>query len=285
MGQESFADAALVLFGHGSTLNPESGAPVFQHAAELRRRNCFADVREAFWKQKPRLVEVLPAIRARRVFLVPLFISEGYFSNEVIPRELGFGNQGDLVRVQPHGPQTLTYCQPVGSHSSMTGVLLARARGVVEQFPFPRAPRPEDITLFVAGHGTEENENSRVAIERQVELLRTMGLYAAVHGVFLEEEPRIGECYQIALTRNIVVVPFFISDGMHVREDIPVLLGEPKRLVQQRLQTGQPTWRNPNEKQGKLVWYASAVGTEPLIANVILERAREADKWLNELKS
>ena len=75
--------------------------------------------------------------------------------------------------------------------------------------------------------------------------------------------------------KHLVVVPFFISDGLHSREDIPVLLGEPERLVKQRLAAGQPTWRNPTEKNGKLVWYAAAVGTEPHLADVILERVRE----------
>jgi sirohydrochlorin cobaltochelatase len=80
----------------------------------------------------------------------------------------------------------------------------------------------------------------------------------------------------LAKTRHVVVVPFFISDGMHTQEDIPVLLGESKRTVQQRLAAGQGTWRNPTEHHGKLIWYASAVGTEPHIADVILERVREA---------
>jgi sirohydrochlorin cobaltochelatase len=74
------------------------------------------------------------------------------------------------------------------------------------------------------------------------------------------------------------VVPFFISDGLHVQEDIPVLLGEPERIVQQRMQTGQSTWRNPTERHGKRVWLAPGVGTEPLMAEVILERVREASE-------
>jgi len=272
-----FSDAALVLIGHGTTLNAESGAPVYQHAAELRRRKCFAAVREGFWKQQPGLLQVMNEMTFHRVFLVPVFISEGYFSQEVIPRALGFlpAEQADLARIQRRGQQILIYCQPVGTHHSMTKVLLARARGVVERFPFPRAPRPADTTLFIVGHGTDENENSRQAIERQATLIRSLGLYPAVHSVFLEEEPRIPACYQMAQTKNVVVVPFFISDGLHVKEDIPVLLGEPGRLVQQRLKAGQPPWRNPTEKQGKLVWYSSSVGTDPMIADVILERVRE----------
>jgi sirohydrochlorin cobaltochelatase len=108
-----------------------------------------------------------------------------------------------------------------------------------------------------------------------VELIQAMKIYAAVRAIFLEESPRIDECYSLAQTKNMIVVPFFISDGLHTQEDIPVLLGEAKRTVEQRLAAGQPAWRNPTEKNGRLVWYSPAVGTEPHIADVILERVRE----------
>lgn len=203
---------------------------------------------------------------------MPFFISEGYFSDDVIPRALGFRAGNPELETRS---ARLFYCRPIGTHERMTGVLLDRARGVVEQFPFPRSPRPKDLTLFVAGHGTEQNENSRRAIEQHVERVRALREYADAQAVFLEEAPRIPECYRLASTRNLVIVPFFTSDGMHVREDIPVLLGEAEAAVRERLAAGQPTWPNPTEKNGKLVWYAPAVGTDPLVADVILERVRE----------
>ena len=281
MGQDHFSDATLVLLGHGTTLNAESSAPVIQHATELRRRKLFAEVREAFWKQPPQLATVLASLTSPRVFVAPLFISEGFFSEQAIPRALGLRGEGEdeFRRRQSRGPQTLFYCKPVGTHASMTEVLLHRAREVVERYPFPRAPAVKEQTFFIAGHGTEQDENSRKPIERQVELIRALGLYAGVHAIFMEEEPGIAGCYALAQTRHIVVVPFFISDGLHVREDIPVLLGEPKRIVQQRLASRLPTWRNPTEVSKRLVWYSPAVGSHPQIAEVILERVREASQW------
>jgi len=154
--------------------------------------------------------------------------------------------------------------------------VLARARDAVAAAPFPRAPAPADTTLFIAGHGTSRNENSRAAIDAQAELIRTQKKYAAVHGVFLEEEPRIGACYALAQTKNLVLVPFFISEGMHTREDLPILLGEPEARVRQRLRDGQSPWRNPTERHGRLVWCAGPVGTAPGVAEVILDRVREA---------
>jgi sirohydrochlorin cobaltochelatase len=275
--QNDLTDAALVLLGHGSTLIDTSGDVVYQHARELRSRRLFAEVREAFWKQEPKIKEVTSSLSANRIFIVPLFISEGYFSDDVIPRELGFKSEGELdfSRIQERGSQSLFYCQPVGTHDSMTAVLLERAREVVEKNPFPRAPKAKDMTLFIAGHGTEQNENSRASIQHQADLIRAQNLYAGVHAVFLEEAPKVSECFYIAETRHIVVVPFFISEGMHTQEDIPVMLGDSKRIVQQRLGMRQPPWRNPTERSGKLIWYSSIVGTHPRVAEAILGRVSE----------
>jgi sirohydrochlorin cobaltochelatase len=158
----------------------------------------------------------------------------------------------------------------------MTELLLARVRDIVERFPFPRAPEPAETALFIAGHGTGQNENSRKSIERQVELIRAGNLFAQVRAIFMEEDPRIGDCWQLAQTKSIVVVPFFISDGLHSVEDIPVMLGVPRAVVRERLKLGQPAWRNPTAREGMRLWYTAGVGSEPLMADVILDRVREA---------
>jgi sirohydrochlorin cobaltochelatase len=275
--EKSFPDATLVLVGHGSTLNAESAEPTYQHSEELRRRGLFAEVLEAFWKQEPVIAGVLRGAFTPKVFVVPLFISEGYFTEQVIPRELGFDPGGKVLRREVNGKeQVIHYCGPIGTHDSMTEVLLSRAKNIIEKHPFPRAPNTRETSLFIAGHGTGNNENSRKAIERQVQLIRARNEYAEVHSVFMEEDPRIGDCYKISTARNIVVVPFFISDGLHSYEDIPVMLGEPERIVRKRLAEGQATWRNPTEKKGKLLWYTPSIGNEPHIPDVILERVREA---------
>jgi sirohydrochlorin cobaltochelatase len=279
---DNFQDATLVLVGHGSTVNAESSAPVFQHARALRERHVFGAVLEAFWLEEPSIREALKAASTPRVFVVPLFISEGYFTGEIIPREIGFPplRDSDFHRSQTRttptvpGGQTIYYCEPVGKHPSMTRLLLACARGTIEKYPFPRAPKPVETALFIAGHGTQKNEHSREAIERQVNLIRESGGYGFVQGVYLEEEPRVADCYQLTSLRNVIVVPFFISDGLHCREEIPVLLGEPERIVKKRLEQKQPTWRNPTERKGKLVWYTTPIGGEPGMAEVILEMVR-----------
>ena len=272
-----FSDAALVLVGHGSTLNADSSKPTFLHADEMRRRGLFAQVLECFWKEEPTFAAVLRGVFTRRVFVVPLFISEGYFTEQVIPRELGFIDEptGGIRRVRKVGQQVLHYCEPVGTHESMAESLLARAAEIVDQFPFPAKPRAAETSLFIAGHGTGNNVNSRKAIEHQVARIRERGIYADVHALFMEEDPRIEACYTLASKRNVIVVPFFMSDGLHSFEDIPVLLGESEATVRKRLRNKQPTWSNPTEKKGKLVWYTPSIGNEPHMVDVILERVGE----------
>ena len=87
---KDFHDATLLIIGHGSTVNGDSGATVFQHAAELRRREIFAEVREAFFKIEPRIGPTLASIRTMRIFVVPFFTAEGYFTRQAIPCAASF---------------------------------------------------------------------------------------------------------------------------------------------------------------------------------------------------
>ena len=67
----------------------------------------------------------------------------------------------------------------------------------------------------------------------------------------------------------------------HPGNDVIILavnFGEPAATVGERRQRGQAPWRNPTERQGKRIWYAGGIGTDLRIADVILERAREAER-------
>ena len=82
---------ALLIVGHGSTVNPGSSAPTWIHAREIQRRKIFAEVACAFWKEEPSLRDArffFGDEAIHDVFVVPNFISEGYFTQTVIPREL-----------------------------------------------------------------------------------------------------------------------------------------------------------------------------------------------------
>ena len=277
---DDFSKDALVLIAHGSTVNAQSSAPTRRLADELRARNIFAEVACAFNLEQPKIDDVPKLVSAKRIYIIPVTISEGHFTEQTIPHRLGLATAGqtEYERIQQRDGRTIVYCHPIGTHPSMTDVLLARAREVIVKHPFPRAPKPSETALFIAGHGTEKNANSRKAIEAQVEAIAVLGEYANVLPVFMEEAPFIADCFTATEAPHIVMVPFFIADGLHTVEDIPVLLGEPEARVKKHLAAGQPTWRNPTERKGKLLWYTEAIGSkgsEAGLAEVILSRVRE----------
>ena len=265
-----FRDAALLIVGHGSTVNPDSSAPTLAHTAAIREREIFSEVACCFWKEEPSLRDALlffddPAIR--QVYVVPNFISEGYFTQTVIPRELELNGR---VTERIDG-QVWKYCEPVGNHAAMTELLLKRAREVA-----PNVPESQ-TTLLIVGHGTGLNDNSAVAAKKQAEKIRELNRYAAVFSVYMEEPPLVSDWAKLTNTKNVVAVPFFISDGLHSYQDIPVLLGIGKGLASDMNQ--QEVFRgNPHQIEGRALYYANSLGNDPRLAEILIEQARAFDR-------
>jgi len=264
----------LLIVAHGSTVNPDSSAPTLAHVLEIRQRGIFADVECAFWKEEPSLRDALFLFdpeRIREVYVVPNFISEGYFTQMVVPRELELNGR---ITKRSNG-QIWKYCEPVGNHPMMTELLLKRAREVA-----PDAA-PAETSLLIVAHGTDLNENSAVAAKREAEKIRALGEYAAVLNVYMEESPLVSDWRKLTETPNVVVVPFFISDGLHSYEDIPRLLG----IVDEGAERGRPASaspateggeifrRNPYRMDGRDLFYAPSIGTDSGFADIIVAQA------------
>src|ERR1700720_1152195 len=152
--------SALLIVGHGSTVNPDSSAPTLAHAAEIRRRKIFVDVECAFWKEEPSLRDALLMFEREmipEVYVVPNFIGEGYFTQTVIPRELELSGR-TTKRADGQGWK---YCEPVGSHPLMTELLVHRAGEIARDVP------ESETSLLIVAHGTDLNENSALAAKRE----------------------------------------------------------------------------------------------------------------------
>jgi sirohydrochlorin cobaltochelatase len=271
--------SALVLLGHGSTVNPDSSAPTFLHADEIKRRGVFGEVVCAFWKEEPSFRQVLDMIESPDVYIVPNFISEGYFTQKIIPRELGLDGPVTLLPARAGlGARTLKYCEPVGNHVRMTELLLHRAREVAPEI------EPREASLVIVGHGTSLNENSGLAVKEQVARIQARDQYAEVLGMFMEEDPFVTDWQRLTSSPSVIVVPFFVSDGLHSFEDIPVLLGiaaAPGGAASK----AEVFRRNPYHIGGRRLYYSSAIGTDPLFAGVILDQVMHFDAQHPQLSS
>ena len=271
-------------------------------------------------------------VKSREIFVVPNFISEGYFTRTVIPREMGLTGA-----VTVRDGRTIKYCEPAGKHPGMTELLLNEARSVAPGVP------PEETSLLIVGHGTGLDPNSAEAARRQAALIAkawghganlspkttfpvaehgtcfvnaVFGLspagaasnspgkaceadaalgfpaknascpewaasqnslkfgargYAEVVAAFMEEPPLVAEWDAFTSQPNVVVVPFFISDGPHSRRDIPAMLGIPRGAEDA---AGREVARGPHELRGRRLYYGAAVGTDPRFAAIILDQAR-----------
>jgi sirohydrochlorin cobaltochelatase len=250
-------DSALLVLAHGSSVNATSSMPTRGLTERLRDSGLFGEVACGFWKEEPGLRAALDSLTMPEVFIVPNFTVEGYFVRNVIPRELSLTGP---VTTRESG-QILRLCLPVGGHPRMTEVLLHCARGVAPDVELSQA------ALLILGHGTPLDTRSSEAVEAQVADIRSRGTFAEVHGAFMETPPKIEDWRDITPCRDVIAVPFFIADGLHSDDDIPELLGIPGGGGAEERER-----RNPHLLDGRRLYYSRAVGTDPGMAEVILDQ-------------
>ncbi len=240
----------ILLVGHGSHLNANSSAPIHQHAETLRRAGLAPEVRVALWKEEPSLSRGFDAFEADDVTVVPVFMSTGYFTEQVIPREMGIA-----AGVGTSDGRTVRYTAPIGAHPALAKVVIQRANEA--------GAEPSDA-LAVLGHGTPRNPRSERNIYTQAEAIARLGAFANVTTVFLDQEPNMRDLFAMVPEASVVMVPLFVADGWHVGETIP----EDMAL------DGCETRRD-----GRRLRYAKAVGTHPAVAEVVAELVEDAWKW------
>jgi sirohydrochlorin cobaltochelatase len=241
---------ALVVVGHGSHLNEDSSLPVYEHAERIRKTGEFDEVVECFWKEEPSMRHVLDTVESEEVYVVPAFISEGYFTQQVIPRELGL--EGPMTK---KGNKTVRYAGPLGTFEGMPDVILERVNDLMRG-----KETSERTALVLLGHGTDLNKNSGGVIYLNAGRIRDREVFDLVEVGFLDQEPEIGEVVENVEAENVVLIPVFIAEGWHTRETIPQDLGL----------TGEMTVRGD-----RTIFYGAPVGTHPSMANLIAARARE----------
>ena len=240
---------ALLLVGHGSSLTRDASAPVYEHAARIRKRRHFDEVHVAFWKEPPWICDALGLIACDDVYVVPMFLAEGYFTRRVVPRELG-----------PTRPAHL--CPALGAHPCMARLVAKRAASV----PVPR----RQTALVVVGHGTERIATSSDTVRRVTRELRERSGFARVACGFLDEQPRIESVVNDIDAAHVVLVPFFMGEGYHTRTTIPGVLG---------LEGARTT------RGGRVLWYTKPVGTLPEVAMAAVTLTHRMGGWAGRMSA
>lgn len=124
-----FAEAALLVLGHGTPLDMRSSDAVEDQVEKVRSRRLFAEVHGAFMETPPRIGDWRAITGCHRVIAVPFFIADGMHSDEDIPALLGIpggGTAGERERNNPHliDGRELYYSRAVGTDPGIAGVIL-----------------------------------------------------------------------------------------------------------------------------------------------------------------
>ncbi|TAN76273.1 MAG: hypothetical protein EPN20_02165 [Magnetospirillum sp.] len=245
-------NTALVLVGHGSTRHPDGAVPVLALAEDIRRRGRFAEVVAVFMKQDPPLAAAEHLVSAASVVVVPVFAGKGYYTDILIPREMGLTGP-----VTERAGRRFHYTAPAGTHPRIPGLLACRAEGVATA----AGMAVERSALLLIAHGSSRPGGAGDTPRAIAAAIAAMNRFAEVVLVFLEQEPKAGSWAALATCRDVVALPLLVAQGMHASQDIPPLFG---------LAAGET---GPTECDGHRLVLATGIGAEPDLVEVILDMA------------
>lgn len=114
--------------------------------------------------------------------------------------------------------------------------------------------------LVIIGHGSR-SKDAVDAFFQVVEIVRSKGDFEIVEGAFMElSAPPIPEVVAKVVgtgVKEVILVPYFLYEGIHIKEDIPQLIEEiSKKYSGIKLKLARP------------------IGVESVLADILLARAK-----------
>jgi sirohydrochlorin cobaltochelatase len=251
---------ALVLAGHGSHISPQTAGLVWRHVDALRAMGVADEVTAAFWKEAHSFHSVFETLTADDITVVPLFTAQGFFTQLVIPAEMGLTG-----RLTTRGGKTIRYARTLNEHPYLAQIVSQRVTDALRIL----GSAPSQTAVAILGHSTKRNPESRQATEAQALQMREAHVAAEVVAAYLDDTPAIETVYEMTSAPTLIAVPYFLAMGSHTTIDVPRELS---------LEPGQTL----AQVNGRTVYYTDPVGTEDALREVILELAREAGAPLHD---
>ncbi|HTH18154.1 MAG TPA: CbiX/SirB N-terminal domain-containing protein [Magnetospirillum sp.] len=248
--------AAILLVGHGSARHPDSATPIHALAEALRRRGPWSEVAAAFMKQGPHLSEALSLVSADEVVIVPVFAGKGYYTDVLIPREMGL--DGPVTR---KNGRILHLTQPAGCDPRIPGLMARRADAVACSAGLD----PTRTSLLLIAHGSGRPGGAGETPKAIATAIAAMDHFAEVRLAFLEQEPFARDWQSLVQDRGeVVVLPLLVAQGTHASQDIPPLFN---------LSPGQS---GPVAIGSRTIRLASSLGAEPELVDIVATMVERA---------
>lgn len=256
---------SILLVAHGATSSGEAEAAARDHARRLAASGRYREVSLCFLSNE----EVAPTLPPGDVFIVPLFMSRGYFVETRIPALFGL-DSGALVRrvhLRTDAAGRLFFCEAIGEDPMLAGILAAMGREAAAAMNVAAS----DLHILLIAHGSASSSASREAAEQQRQALVEGREFAAVSLTYLSEPPHLAVWLREEGARGahgaaLAAIGVFAANGPHAGEEIPAIL---------------ESWR---EESGtaRRISYLGAVGARPEITDLIersIARAAAAMMW------
>ncbi|MEH6526160.1 MAG: CbiX/SirB N-terminal domain-containing protein [Sneathiella sp.] len=245
---------SVLIIAHGSSVSKEAHEAAEQHAATLRQSNRYGTVGVCFLTE----ADLMPNLPDGEVFLLPFFMSNGFFVQKKIPSlfKLVDGRRAEQNNV-------ILQCDALGLDPELSGIIINMGLEACEHM----LENPEDIHLVLVAHGSEKSKASADATYHQQKAVEKRSIFGDVTSVFLNEQPELGQ-WLISHSDDVrpkILIGLFAAEGPHATEDVPAGIHRATEAIPEPL----------------TIWYAGIVGTRPEIVKLVqdsITRCAAADR-------
>jgi len=211
-----------------------------RHAALIRARNRFADVRVCSLYGTPELTRTLDEIDSPEVLVVPWLMCAGYTMDRLCAVIDGHPASGRI-----------SLAEPIGAQPDIAGLAAEIAAGACRL----RNWLPEETAVLLIGHGSGRNTVSAQTTRRHAARIAETARFARIAIAFLDEPPSPAEALASLDTPTCVAVGLFAERSLHGEDDVPRLLGA-----------------------GGEVHYTGPIGIAPDVVDIIVAQANKAQR-------
>lgn len=200
---------ALLIAAHGDCGGNGGNVLANELARRIRQANRYGQVMVGYMRSAPTIEEAAARIGCGRIRLYPLFMSDGYYVRDAIPKRLGIHNGVDALG------HAVTIDQPLGLHPELPHQLLSAAAGAATGV----GVSPAAASLLIVAHGSGNSPHSADVARQVAGCIAGEKIFGQVETAFLEEAPFFTETLA-RMPRPVFVLGLFAGGGMHADEDI-----------------------------------------------------------------
>lgn len=218
---------ALLIVAHGDCGGPGGDMLAQELARRMRQTRCYDEVAIGFMRSQPLVEEVVSHITSDNIRLYPLFMSDGSYVRDAIPKRLGITDGVDALG------HRVSIDEPLGLHPKLPELLMSAAAGAA----LGNGIQPKSASLLLVAHGSSLSPHSGDVARHIRDCIARGGAFSDVEVSFLEEAPffadALGRC-----VRPTFVLGLFAGGGMHAADDVRgavIALGNPQVHVVEQL--------------------------------------------------